>query len=165
MKKLVFLLMLAALLAVPKSAFSQFKFGPQAGVPTGDASDYYSFVLGLDAYYMFGNNPDAFLKFGAASGFTNFFGDDIDGSNESIDDAQFIPVAGVARITILDTITFGPDIGYGIGINSGNDGGFYWRLVAGLDLGNVLELHAYYQNTIVDSFNYGAVGAGLLIEL
>lgn len=152
------------------SANAQLKVGPQIGVPVGENSDFYSLVWGADAYYMFGD-PDAFLNFGAATGFFNFVGDDVDilGTTTEIDNAQFLPVAGAVRLVILSTLSAGADIGYGIGLNDGNDGGFYWRLNAGLDLGNTIELNAFYYGITADGADggnstLGTVGLNLLFE-
>ncbi len=168
MKKLLTILLMSFVFA---SAQAQFKVGPQVALPAGDASDFYSFVWGVDAYYMFGN-ADRFLNFGPATGFINFIGDEVDivGTPTEIDNAQFIPVAGALRFVILSTLTAGADVGYGIGLNEGNDGGFYWRANAGIDLGNVIELNAFYYSISVSStgdsnFNYGAFGLNLLFEI
>jgi len=159
MKKLVIAI---SLIFAAQVSFAQFKIGPAVGLPTGDAGDIYSLMAGADVLYLFGGNPDALLKFGAASGFYNYFGEDIDGF--SVDDAQFIPIAGAARVIILDTIVAGADLGYGIGLGSESDGGFYWKLVAGIDLGNVMELTAFYHNLSQDGYSLAAIGAGLLFE-
>jgi hypothetical protein len=160
MKKAFFILLLT--LAVSE-AQAQLKIGLNAAVPVGDASDYYSFAAGADVYYMFGKSKDALLKFGGTAGFINYFGDEIDGLGE-VDDAQFIPVAIVGRITFLSTLLFGADLGYGIGINDGNDGGAYGRVVFGLDLGNTIELNAFYHLVKVQNgVDFGATGLAILI--
>jgi len=159
MKKLLFLL---ALFVCGNVANAQFKVGVNAGFPVGDAADYYNLSAGLDLYYMFGKSKDALLKFGVGSGFLNYFGDDIDGGG-SIDDAQFIPIAIAARITFLSTLTFGGDVGYGIGINDGNDGGVYGKAVLGLDLGNTIEVNAFYHLVkIVKGMDFATTGLGVL---
>ena len=160
MKKLLFLL---ALIICGNVANAQFKVGVNAGVPVGDAADYYDLSAGLDLYYMFGDSKDALLKFGVASGFLNYFGKEIDGG-ASIDDAGFIPIAVAARITFLSTLSFGPDIGYGIGINDGNDGGVYGRAVLGLDLGNTIEVNAFYHLVKIEKgMDFATTGLGVLV--
>ena len=168
MKKLF---LLVALVCTLGTAQAQFKIGPHLAFPTGDASDFYNLVWGGDIYYMFGK-PDSFINLGAASGFLNFVGDEIDiaGTPTEIDNAQFLPIAAAARIVFFSTLSAGADVGFGVGLNGGNDGGFYWRLNAGLDLGNVIEVNAFYYAISVDatdsgSFNYGAFGLNLLLEI
>ena len=141
---------------------AQLKVGVNAGIPVGDVSDFYSFAAGADVYYMFGESKDALIKFGGTAGFINYFGEEIDGGGE-IEDTQFIPVAAVGRITVLSTLLVGLDIGYGIGINDGNDGGVYGRVVAGLDLGNTVELNAFYHLVGMESFNFANTGLAVLI--
>ena len=163
--------LLAVMLTMFASANAQFKIGPHLALPAGDASDLYNLVWGADAYYMFGN-PDAFVNLGVASGFLNFVGDEFESGGQTfeVDNAQFIPIAAAGRIVILSTLSAGADVGYGLGLNDGNDGGFYWRLNAGIDLGNVIELNAFYYNISVDgggdsNANFGAFGLNLLFEL
>ena len=156
----LFTVLVVMLLA--SQAQAQWKVGVNAGIPAGDVSDFYSFAAGADVYYMFGESKDALIKFGGTAGFVNYFGEEIDGGGE-IEDSQFIPVAAVARITVLSTLLFGLDLGYGIGVNDGNDGGAYGRVVAGLDLGNTIELNAFYHLVAMDSFNFGNAGLAVLI--
>ncbi len=171
MKKFIIIAMLCA---VSATANSQIKFGAQLGVPVGDVSDFYSFTLGADLYYMFGHNPDGFLKFGVTTGFVNYFGKTVDiaGTDVDFDNAQFIPVAGAVRITLFKFITFGPDFGYGFGVNKGIDGGFYWRLVGGIDFGNAVEVNVFYHSVAADGggdsegkSSFNSLGIGLLFQL
>jgi hypothetical protein len=61
-------------------------------------------------------------------------------------------------------LTFGADIGYGIGINDENDGGAYGRAVLGLDLGNIIEVNAFYHLVkIKKGMDFASVGLGVLV--
>lgn len=154
--------MIVILVAGVSAAQAQFKVGPHLALPTGSAGDLYTLVWGADAYYMFAN-PNSFLNLGIASGYLNFVGDEQDtqfGPVE-IDNAGFIPIAAAGRVVLFSTIAAGADVGYGIGLDSDIDGGFYWRLNAGIDLGNVIELNAFYYS--IDS-DWNAVGLNLLFE-
>ncbi|MCA6073504.1 hypothetical protein [Fulvivirga sedimenti] len=171
MKKL---LIIAIICAMSATANAQIKFGGHFGVPVGDLSEFYSFTLGADLYYMFGHNPDGFLKFGVATGYINYFGSTVDilGQDVDIDNASFIPIAGAVRITILKFITFGPDFGYGFGVSNGIDGGFYWRLVGGIDFGNAVEVNLFYHSISADgggegssNTSFNTLGIGLLFQL
>ncbi len=150
---------------------AQLKVGINAGVPIGDYSDFYTVSFGADVYYLFGE-PDALLQLGLGTGYLNYIGDEVEilGTTLEIDNASFIPVAAAARFTLLKILTFGPDVGYGIGISEGNDGGFYWRGVVGLDIGNRIELNAYYHSIIFESATtnessaLSTIGIGLLFE-
>ena len=163
MKKLLFVILFGCGLI---HAQAQVKVGLNAGIPTGDVSDIYKISVGADLYYMFGSTPDALLKFGGASGIL-YYGDDAGGGG-NFKDASFIPIAAAARITFLSTLTFGPDIGYAIGLddlelNDDSNGGFYWRLVAGIDLGDVIELNAFY-HSISAGATFSSIGAGILYK-
>ncbi len=156
---------------------AQLKIGGFVGAPLGETSDYFKITVGADVYYMFGNNPDAFVKFGGATGFIDYIGDDREldygieplyknipmGSGSKYDDAQFIPVAAAARINILGTLTAGADLGYAIGL-SDYDGGFYGKAIVGIDIFNRLELNAFYHGIVLDETTLGTLGAGLLFE-
>lgn len=147
------------------TSHAQFKIGAHVGVPSGDASDFYSTTLGFDAYKMFGTDRNGLLKLGIASGFVNHFGEEIEIENysSSIDNAQFIPIAGAARINFL-LFTVGPDVGYAFGISDGMDNGFYWKGVVGVKLLKILEIDAYYHNVTVNEVNLGSVGIGALLR-
>ncbi len=159
---LVFILLLFSL-----ASSAQFKIGPNAGIPVGDVSDFYKVSVGVDAYYMFGNSPDALLKFGAGTGFL-YYGDEPTGGG-GFKDASFIPLIGAARITLLNTIKVGPDIGYAFALDDlemqeGKSGGFYYRLAAGIDIANLVELSAFYHSTSI-GVNFSSVGLSALIEI
>ncbi len=149
----------------------QFKAGINGGIPSGDYADYYSFSFGVDLYYLFGE-PDALLNIGANAAFLNYVGEELGSgaSNIEIEAAQFIPLAAVARLNLLNFITLGPDVGYALGLNDGNDGGFYWRGVVGLIFVNTIEIDLFYHSVSFESIPYteskplGSIGIGLLYE-
>jgi len=176
MKKL-FLFMTLALFALNVNAQDEvsdtsgaksngtFKIGASIGIPVADAADISTFVLGVDAYYYF-TSIDAFLELGVTAGFRNFFGDDIEigGLTVEVDDVQFLPLAAAARLKLFGIVSGGADIGYAIGINDGNDGGFYFRPVVGIDIADTIELNASYENISNDGVNLGNLNVGVLFE-
>jgi len=162
MKKILYLFILVL---IGFTSHAQLKIGAHVGAPAADASDFYSTTLGLDVYKMFGANRDGLLELGIASGFVNHFGKEIKigNSSSSIDNAQFIPVAGAARVNLL-LFTVGPDVGYAFGISDGLDNGFYWKGVIGVKLLKILEIDAYYSSVSVDEANFGSIGVGALLR-
>lgn len=156
MKKL---LIASLLLLGMSSMYGQgvFKVGVVGALPSGDASDFSTFGLGVDTYYMFGRN-NAWLNFGPTVGFRNYFGKD------EFDDVQFLPLAGAFRAKLLGFLNWGSDIGYAVGINDGNDGGFYIRPIVGLDIANTVELNASYEIVMLDGGNWNALTFGILFE-
>jgi len=168
MKKLLF----AALLVLAMgSGYGQgvFRMGVVGAIPTGDASDFSSFGLGVDLYYMFGSN-NSWINFGPTVGFRNYFGKDIEISGGGLDislqgdDWQFLPLAGAFRGKILGLVNWGSDIGYAVGINDGNKGAFYFRPIVGIDIANRVELNGSYEMIFLDGGNWNAITFGLLYE-
>ncbi|WP_193711168.1 hypothetical protein [Salegentibacter sp. BLCTC] len=160
MKKLT--LLIVFIFGITTAMNSQtFKLGASAGIPTADAGDISSFVLGVDAYYYF-TNVDAFAELGLNAGFRNYFGEEISDGIE-IDDTQFLPLAAAARLKLFGILSGGADIGYAIGISDFVDGGFYFRPVVGIDIADTIELFASYE-VIADEATWGSLNAGILFE-
>ena len=141
-----------------------FKIGASLGLPAADASDFTSFVLGVDSYYYF-TNIDAPIEFGLNAGFRNFFGDEIEvlGQNVDFEDARFLPIAAAARLKLFGILSGGVDAGYALGISDGLDGGFYFRPVVGIDIADAIEINASYEN-ISDAATWGNLNVGVLFE-
>ncbi|MEM8845571.1 MAG: hypothetical protein AAGD17_00585 [Bacteroidota bacterium] len=138
---------------------SNFKAGLTAGIPVGDASDISSFALGLDINYHYGVSK--LLDVGLAAGFINSFGE-TEGEGE-FDDFQFIPAAASVRLYPTYEFKFGADVGYALGINDGNDGGFYYRPVVGYNITGNTEINVSYSTVALDNnFNFSIAMAGIL---
>ncbi len=135
------------------SAFSQgnLKLGVNAGIPVGDDSDNYSFQLGGDVAYMFNAIP--ILDVGPMVGYSHFFGDD------DFEDMQFLPAAVAGRLN-FPGVMVGLDLGYAVGLNDGNDGGFYYRPQIGFRFIG-LGLIASYQGISMDPGNISSVNLGV----
>jgi len=101
---------------------------------------------------------DAIINFGPTVGFRNFFM-----SNEGINDAQFLPLAGAARLKLFGMLSGGVDVGYALGISDYLDGGFYYRPTVGIDIADTIEINASFE-TISDAANWGNLNVGVLIE-
>lgn len=127
---------------------TNFKAGLNAGLPVGDAGDASSFSIGVDAAYHWGVSE--LLDVGLATGFINAFGDTqtISGGGVTIEaefeDIQFLPVAASVRIYPTYHFKFGADAGYAVGINDGNEGGFYYRPLIGYNITGNTELNVSY---------------------
>ncbi|MCE2611568.1 outer membrane beta-barrel protein [Flavobacteriaceae bacterium D16] len=140
--------------------------GINLGIPTGDASDISGFSIGVDFTYLW-SVSDKFDA-GAAVGFSNAFGKEIDtglGSVE-IDDIQFLPIAAAGRVHLSEEISAGVDLGYALGVNDGNDGGFYYRPMVGYSLSEKLGLNLSYTGISLDGdFNWNTINLGLMLGL
>lgn len=155
MKK-VFIVLLFALCTMAVQA--QWKLGAHVGVPSGDFEKLYTTDVGFEAYKMFGTDRNGLLKLGVGSGYVSYFGDG------DIENAQFIPLAGAARLNFL-LFTIGPDIGYAFGISDGLDNGFYWKAVAGVKVLKILEIDLFYQSTsLIGESSLGSAGIAALLR-
>tara|TARA_R110000850_G_scaffold277086_1_gene422274 strand:- start:1320 stop:1871 length:552 start_codon:yes stop_codon:yes gene_type:complete len=124
-----------------------FKVGVNAALPLGDYSEGYSFGAALDLGYLF-DVADSF-QVGAVTGYQHFFGktetEEFFGTTVEFenDDAQFIPIAASARFFASEQFFFGADLGYALGLNDGNDGGFYYRPKVGYGLDSLAIVLSY----------------------
>lgn len=165
------LVLVVAFMAIGFSSMAQyvdrssFKAGFHAGLPVGDASDVSSFALGLDLAYHWGVSE--MFDAGLASGFLNAFGE-----TESVTvgevtvegefgDYQIIPLAAALRLYPTYDFKLGADVGYAVGINEGNEGGFYLRPTMGYNLSGNTELNVSYMN-ISNNGNFSMVALGIL---
>ncbi len=147
---------------------TNFRAGINAGLVVGDFSETYSFVLGLDIYHHWGVSKE--FDLGIATGFSNAFGETQEISEVGTSDEnkfanlQFLPVAGSVRIYPTSGFKIGSDVGYALGINKGNDGGFYYRPSIGIDMnGGSKEFNISYFAVNGEAATYSAVLAGFLI--
>jgi len=143
-----------------------FNLGINFGFPTGDASDFSSFSLGIDANYLW--NVGESIDVGVATGFTNAFGKKIDlgtFGEVSLDDVQFIPVAAAGRYHITEKFRAGADLGYAIGLNDGNDGGFYYRPIVGYGITDRIEANFSYTGISLDGLTWSTFVLGFMVNL
>lgn len=143
------------------SAFGQgnFRFGVNGGIPVGDVEDFSNFHIGTDVAYMF--NIAEFLDVGPMVGYSHYFSEDITigGEKFEIDDVQFLPIAASGRFG-LSSIYLGADLGYAVGIEDGNDGGFYYRPVVGYKIGK-LGIAASYEGISMDGGSFNSINLGI----
>ena len=127
MRKLTLIVLLIASTFTTYAQRDMLSIGVHGGATVGDYSDAYSANTGLDVSYLHGISDKFYV--GAAASFTNYFSDSFDegGRRVEFDDKQLLPVAGSIRISPFSfrSVLVGADIGYAVGLNDGNDGGFY----------------------------------------
>lgn len=157
MKKIVFfsLTMLLGLQLV--QAQGDFRAGLHAGLPIGDAGDFATFAIAVDLGYLFDISDD--FQVGPTAGYSHSFGDEIGGFE--IDDIQFIPLGGAARFNVSDTFSLGADLGYAIGVNDGNDGGFYYSPRAALMVSNSTSIVLAYRGVSLDGGSWDIISVGV----
>lgn len=159
MKKLLLLTMLIFLGYSTSYGQAGFTVGVNGGIPIGDADDYSNFQLGADVAYRVG--LAGMFEVGGLVGYSVYFADDqeIGGVTIETDDIQFIPVAASGRLG-LTSFFVGLDLGYAIGVNDGNDGGFYYRPQVGYDLG-IIGILASYSGVSTDGDNISSINLGV----
>lgn len=159
MKKL--LLTLCAVLIGYSSALAQsgFTFGANIGMPVGDVEDYSDLQVGADIAYRYNVTP--MIDVGGLFGYSRFFIDDADSPFGSIEtnDIEFLPIAASGRVNFA-LLFLGADLGYAIGLDDGNDGGFYYRPLVGVKLGPVGVIGSY-SGINVDGEPIGSVNLGI----
>lgn len=160
-----------ALLALGSSALAQdvdrtsFKAGFFAGLPIGDAADFSSFGMGLDLGYHWGVSE--LIDVGLATGFMNAFGEtetvqvgEVEIESD-YNDFQIVPLAVALRVYPTYSFKLGADLGYGVGIDKGNEGGFYWRPTMGFNLSGNTELNLSYLN-VSNDFDFSMLTLGVI---
>jgi len=158
MKKLF---LIALMVMAGYSAKAQFSAGVYGALPVGDAGDFSSFGLGVDLTYLF-DVADTF-GVGPTVGVAHFFTDDIEtpvGTVE-ITDVTFLPVALAGRFHVSDAFTLGADLGYGVGINDGNDGGFYYAPRVAYSVSDLIDIALTYRGVSQDGSTWSWLGLGL----
>lgn len=161
MKKLLLLTACVAFCVSSMNAQGEFNAGVSGGLPIGDAGDLATFSVMVDVGYFF-EVSDAF-KAGPFVGFQQNFGDSFDTVIGSIDipDVQFLPVGGGARFMVADAFTLGADLGYAVGINDGNDGGFYYAPRAQYAVSEAIDIVLSYRGVSLDGGSWDVVGLGI----
>lgn len=158
MKKLF---LFVAFVAFSFTASAQFNVGATFGLPTGDASDVTTFALGIDANYFFDSESD--LAFGVSSGYLTYFVDEdvLPGA----DNAAFIPLAGAVRYPLSENFSLGADVGYALGVNDGNDGGFYYRPMVVYSISEKASINLSYSGVTNDGATLSNIGLGIMFGL
>ncbi len=157
MKKLFCLIVVVGLGITTVSA-QGFKLGANIGIITGDASDFFNLNIGLDVNFLWQASDE--FDVGLAAGFTNGFGED------EIDDAQFLPLSVAGRFNASEQFVIGGDIGYAVGIDEGNEGGFYYRPMVGYNISETAQINVSYTGISMEGgFNWSTINLGVMFEL
>ncbi|MEF3079684.1 outer membrane beta-barrel protein [Winogradskyella poriferorum] len=135
----------------------EFKAGISGGLPIGDAGDLATFAIAVDLGYLFDVSED--FQVGPAVGFQHNFGEEINGFE--LDDVQFVPVTAAGRYAVSEEFTLGADLGYAVGINDGNDGGFYYAPRAQYSVSDALDIVVAYRGVSADGGSWNVITAGV----
>lgn len=166
MKKVFFIAFLAIIgLGKVNAQEGVFNGGINAGIPTGDMSDFSSFALGAELNYMF---PVAEgFTLGPSIQYSHFFGKDYEVLGTTIEgsDVSYLPISGAARFNVSEKFVVGANLGYAVGIDDGNDGGFYYRPMVGFKVGPTSQLNISYSGIENDGFTASQISLGLMFGL
>lgn len=142
----------------------RFTVGANAGIPVGDAEDLTTFAIAVELGYLFDASEK--IKVGPAVNYQHFFGDmqNVNGFAIEYEDEGFILVGGKGRFNIVDAFSIGTDIGYGVALSEGSDGGFYYKPHAVYDFG-VVAAQLSYSAIVSDGFTLAAILLGIEVPL
>ena len=158
MKRLVLIICFALLGTTAMQAQSGLRIGANVGLPVGDIEEVSNFQAGVDLAYMLDVADMLYLS--PKIGYTQFFMDEDNFGGFEVDDPAFLPIAASGRISLAKGFFFGADLGYAVGLNDGNDGGFYYRPQVGYNFG-IIGLVGSYTGISVDGGSFGAINLGL----
>ena len=160
MNRLILFICFALIGTTVMQAQNGLRVGANAGLPVGDMEEISDFAIGADLAYMVGVAD--MLYVGPKIGYTRFFIEDIDTEfgDFEIDDPSFLPIAATGRVSLARGFFFGADLGYAVGLNDGNDGGFYYRPQVGYNFG-VIGLVGSYTGISVDGGSFNSVNIGV----
>lgn len=143
------------------SAQTGFKAGFHLGLPIGDAGDFYSFNVGLDASYLWKINDK--FQAGGTTGYTLFNGKTVNFpiiGDIKYSNVGFIPVAGTAQYSLTDKFFVGGDLGYAIYAGEGNGkGGVYYFPKVGFQT-ETFEIYTGYKGISADGGSITVIPVG-----
>lgn len=142
-------------------AQGEFRAGLSGGIPIGDSADFATFAIAVDLGYLLEISDE--FDAGVTTGYTHTFGDEVTiaGVTFEVDDDQFIPIAASGRFEVAPNFTLGADVGYAIGINDGNDGGFYYSPRAQYSVSEAIDIVAAYRGVSVNGGSWDVISAGV----
>ena len=153
MKKLILAAVIICSFGVNSLSAQEFNIGAHVGVPVGDIKDGSNFALGADLSYLW--SAADILKIGPKVGYHTFFAE-----ADGVDNLSFLPIAAEGRVSLGGMVFVGADLGYGLGISDGNDGGFYYAPKLGFGfLG--LDVIGSYTAVSMDGGTASSVNVGL----
>tara|TARA_R110002049_G_scaffold150790_2_gene314027 strand:+ start:24152 stop:24637 length:486 start_codon:yes stop_codon:yes gene_type:complete len=161
MKKLCIVAVAALGFTFGAQAQEGFNLGGFIGVTTGDVSDVYGLDFGVDANYMF-DVSDQF-QVGPALGYYHSLPKS--DFKDVIDAAQFLPIAASGKFMAAEDFSIGADLGYALGLDDGNDGGFYYRPKVGYTIADGMDLQLSYTGVSMDGGSWSSVNLGVMFQL
>jgi hypothetical protein len=166
MKKLLFIAFVAVIgLGSANAQKGVLNGGLNVGLPVGNADDISNFVLGAELNYMFPVAEGVTL--GPSVQYSHFFGEEYEflGNTIEASDVSFLPVSGAVRFNITQDFVAGANLGYAIGLNDGNEGGFYYRPMLGYKIADNTQLNISYAGISNDGSDFSNIAIGIMFGL
>ena len=156
------LIFLFALMSSGTFAQEGFKVGIHGGLPLDDFNDEVSLNVGLDIGYMYAMSE--VVDIGIMTGFIHGFAETFHTETVLTDlpDIQFLPISAAVRVWTSNSFSFGGRAGYALGINDGNEGGFYYRPVIAYLMGPKTEVNLSYTGVSLDDRQWSSVNFGVM---
>tara|TARA_R110000796_G_scaffold37722_4_gene95345 strand:+ start:250797 stop:251309 length:513 start_codon:yes stop_codon:yes gene_type:complete len=138
------------------------KLGIQGGLPFDDFNDEIGVVVGADLGYMWALGE--VVDLGIMTGYIYGFPEKFETENPLIDlpSIQFMPISASLRVWTSNSFSFGVNAGQAIGLNDGNDGGFYYRPQIGYLMGPFTEFNISYTSIKIENRSWTTVTIGIL---
>lgn len=165
MKKLLLFGLFSFFLSNSLQAQEGLRIGIQGGIPSGDFDEAVSLMVGADLGYMWVLGE--YFDLGLATGYVHGFGDTFELESVAAErpDIQFLPLAGAFRFWPTRNISLGGNVGQAIGLNEGNDGGFYYRPMLGYLFNQTTEINISYTSIDLDTASWNTISVGLVLTI
>ena len=159
MKKILFASIFVVFGFIQSNAQDYYKVAISGAIPTDNASRVATFSLAADFTYLFETSRN--FSTGITAGYYYSFPEEVNGVE--LNDTQFIPIAGAARLDVSNVVTLSLNAGYGIAIDSAdNNGGFYYAPRVLFNLSSVIALKIEYRGLIIpDARSFDTIGIGI----
>ncbi len=173
MKKMLVVALMALGLAV-NAQEGKLNVGLNLGLPMGDASDAYSFVLAPEANYLFQVSDKVLV--GPTVSFYHFFGKEIGGGSASmggvtvsvpsveVPNASLLPIGGAVRFNATPQLSLGVDLGYALSISNSSNS-LHYRPVVGYRFSHNMTAQLSYSGFSKDGVSMNALGLGVVLGL
>ncbi|HUH46552.1 MAG TPA: hypothetical protein VLZ54_05310 [Arenibacter sp.] len=136
------------------------KIGIHGGLPLNEFKEETSIMLGLDLGYRFALGE--VVDFGIMTGYIYAFPEKYHlDYGVDLPSIQFVPLTGSVRIWPSNSFSLGVDAGQAIGINEGNEGGFYYRPTLGYLMGAQAEVNVSYTGIQLEGRSWATVSLGI----
>ena len=156
MKKFLLTIAMVALGFAANAQDGTLNVGANIALPIGDSSNAYSFSYGGEVNYLFNLAED--FDLGASFSYIQYIGKEENGID--FPSVAFLPVAAAGRYNLSEKFVVGADLGFAIGVDEGNDGGFYYRPMVGYKVMDNITLQATYSGISSDGATVSNIGLG-----